>query len=96
MKTYNNEKFRLSVQGLSNHKGGHSHTYILNNIKVGDEWIDGLGTLHICTFVKRSVEVYPMSIVERVIAKKDGTIHQGRKAETFIKWIGSDVWKQSK
>ena len=48
MKTWNNEKFRLS-----NHKEGDAHSDILDNIEVGDEWIDGGGTLYICTYVSR-------------------------------------------
>ena len=65
MKTWNNEQFRLS-----NHKEGHCHSEILNNIEVGDEWIDGGGILHICTWVNREGNG---EMVSRRYAKKDRT-----------------------
>ena len=83
MKTWNNEQFRLS-----NHKEGHCHSEILNNIEVGDEWIDGCGTLYICTFVSRKEDGELGGIVDKTIAKKDGTPHKGMKPECFIKWNG--------
>ena len=83
MVTYNNEKFRLS-----NGKEGHCHYHILNNIEKGDKWIDGLGTLHICTFVTREEDEMWGGMVSRVVSKKDGTPHKRRKAETFTKWRG--------
>ena len=83
MKTWNNEKFRLS-----NHKEGHSHSEILDNIKVGDEWIDGGGILHICTWVDREEEGQYGGMVDRRVATKDRTPHKGIKVEGFIKWNG--------
>ena len=83
MKTYNNEKFRLS-----NHKEGHCHTDILNNIEVGDEWIDGGGTLYICVWVDRKENGKYGGQVYKQLAKKDRTPHKGCKVESFIKWRG--------
>ena len=83
MKTYNNEKYRLS-----NGKEGHCHSEILNNIEVGDEWIDGGGTLHICTFVNKDDDGEIGGMVDRRFAKKDRTPHKGCKVESFIKWRG--------
>ena len=89
MKTWNNEKFRLS-----NHKEGHCHSEILENIKEGDEWIDGGGTLHICVWVNRDKDRDCGGMVERVEAKNDRTPHKGRRAEGFIKW--KNVWERDK
>ena len=83
MKTWNNEKFRLS-----NHKEGDAHSDILENIEVGDEWIDGGGTLYICIYVNREQKNEWGGWVERKIAKKDRTPHNGHRTETFIKWNG--------
>ena len=89
MKIFNNLRFRLS-----NHRKGDCHTHILNNIKKGDKWIDGCGTLHICTFVDRKEDGHWGGMVQRVMAKTDGTAHKGCKAESFTKWRG--VWEQKK
>ena len=89
MKTWNNEKFRLS-----NHKEGDAHSDILDSIKVGDEWIDGGGVLHICTGVSRKENGDAhefQGIVERRIAKKDRTPNKSCRTETFVKWNG--FWK---
>ena len=88
MKTWNNEKFRLS-----NYKEGHCHSEILNNIKVGDEWIDGGGTLYICTYVSRKEDGELSGIVDRRYAKKDRTPHMGHKVESFIKW--HNCWERN-
>ena len=83
MKTWNNEKFRLS-----NHKEGHCHTEILNNIEVGDEWIDGGGTLWICVGVIREEDGKWGGMVDRRFAKKDRTPHMGTRVQSFSKWNG--------
>ena len=89
MKTWNNEKFRLS-----NHKEGHCHFEILENIKEGDEWIDGSGVLHICVFTSRKEDGEFGGMVDRIEAKKDRTIHKGRRIEGFMKW--KNVWERIK
>ena len=89
MKTWNNEKFRLS-----NHKEGDAHSDILDNIEVGDEWIDGGGTLHICIWVDRKEDGEYGGMVDRRFAKKDRTPHKGIKVQGFIKWNG--CWDRNK
>ena len=83
MTTYNNEKFRLS-----NHKEGHGHSDILDIIEVGDEWIDGGGSLYICVSVDREEDGKCGGFVDRRLAKKDRTPHKGTKVEGFMKWNG--------
>ena len=89
MKTWNNEKFRLS-----NYKEGHSHSEILENIKEGDEWINGSGVLYICVWVIRDKKGHCGGMVDRIEAKKARTILKGRKAEGYIKW--RNVWERDK
>ena len=83
MKTWNNERFRLS-----DYKEGHCHSEILNNIKVGDEWIDGGGTLYICISVNRKEDNKYGGMVTRRLAKKDRTPHKATKSQSFMKWNG--------
>jgi hypothetical protein len=89
MRTWNNEKY-----GLSNGKEGRGHQYILENIKVGDEWIDGHGCLWICVYVLREEHGKWGGMVERRYAKKDRTPHKGTKVECFTKWDG--FWDRSR
>ena len=71
---------------MTNYKEGDSHHDILDNIKVGDEWIDGGGTLHICIYVDRKEEGKYGGMVDRRVAKKDKTPHKGIRVESFMKW----------
>ena len=86
MKTYNNEKAGTPQ--------GHWFDDIMDNIKEGDEFIDGFGVLHICVYATRYKDGDFGGLVEVVEAKKDRTIHKGRRAEAFIKWRG--FWERRK
>jgi len=94
-KIWDNELFRLT-----NNRRGDCHSEIMDNIKVGDKHINGVGEEFICI---RTIETDERSmnftdgreigqnwLVVCHPVKKDGTVHRGQASKefehTFFMW----------